>query len=166
MWRVIEEFPDYVINEYGTIYKIHGRSKNIVMQPKLDKDGYLNIGLRNDKGRFHKRVHQLVAKSFINNPKNYEVVNHIDGNKTNNHFTNLEWCTVAYNTRYSYEHLGRKGNHTTDIKCLLLVNNKVVGKFSNIKEAAIYANKKYGVSISGLQRNYKSGNISIEKCND
>ena len=103
MWRVIEEFPDYVINEYGTIYKIHGRSKNIVMQPKLDKDGYLNIGLRNDKGRFHRRVHQLVAKSFINNPKNYEVVNHIDGNKTNNHFTNLEWCTVAYNTRYSYE---------------------------------------------------------------
>ena len=136
MWRVIEEFPDYIINEYGEIFKIHGNQSYIIMKPKLDKDGYLNIGLRNSKGRFYRRIHQLVAKAFIDNPKNYEVVNHIDGNKTNNHFTNLEWCTVAYNTRYSYTHLGRKGNHTTDIKCKLKVDNEVVGEFHSIKEAA------------------------------
>ena len=70
------------------------------MIPKKDKDGYLNIGLRNGKGRFFRRVHQLVAKAFIENPNNYEVINHIDGNRTNNHFTNLEWCTVAYNNKY------------------------------------------------------------------
>ena len=76
MWRVIEEFPDYIINEYGEIFKIHGNQSYIVMKPKLDKDGYLNIGLRNSKGRFYRRIHQLVAKAFIDNPKNYEVVNH------------------------------------------------------------------------------------------
>lgn len=166
MWRIIEEFPDYIINEYGTIYKIHGKRKYIIMKPKKDKDGYLYIGLRNSKGRFFRRVHQLVAKAFINNPNKYEVVNHMDGNKTNNHFTNLEWCTVAYNNKYSYEYLGRKGNHTTDIKCYLIVDSEIVGKFNNVKEAAEYANNKLGTSKTSLIRYYKSGNVSIKKCND
>ena len=119
-----------------------------------------------DKGRYFRRVHQLVAKAFLSNPNNYEVVNHMDGNIKNNHFTNLEWCTAAYNTRYSYTHLGRKGNHTTDIKCKLKVDNELVGEFHSIKEAAEYANKHYKTSKSSLISYYKSGNVSIEKCND
>nr|DAZ48733.1 MAG TPA: PROTEIN/DNA Complex catalytic motif, Helix-turn-helix DNA [Caudoviricetes sp.] len=90
----------------------------------------------------------------------------MDGNIKNNHFTNLEWCTAAYNTRYSYTHLGRKGNHTTDIKCKLKVDDKIVGEFNSIKEAAEYANKHYSSSISSLRHFYKTGNVSIEKCND
>ena len=166
MWRIIEEFPNYIINEYGTIYKVYGKNNLRIMKPKLDKDGYLYLGLRNDKGRYFRRVHQLVAKAFLSNPNNYEVVNHMDGNIKNNHFTNLEWCTVAYNTRYSYTHLGRKGNHTTDIKCKLKVDNEVVGEFRSIKEAAEYANIRYKASKSSLIKYYKFGNISIEKCND
>ena len=168
MWRVIEEFPNYIINEYGVIFKIHGRRSYKVMKLKKDKDGYLYIGLRNNKGRFFRRIHQLVAKAFIYNPNpnEYNVVNHIDGNVTNNHFTNLEWCDVAYNTKYSFEHLGRQGNHTTDIKCILKVNDDVVGYFNNVKEASEYANKNFNVSKSSLIKYYKSGNVSIEKCND
>nr|DAZ48732.1 MAG TPA: NUMOD4 motif protein [Caudoviricetes sp.] len=49
MWRIIEEFPNYIINEYGTIYKVYGKKNLRIMKPKLDKDGYLYIGLRNDK---------------------------------------------------------------------------------------------------------------------
>lgn len=48
MWRVIEEFPNYMINEYGVIYKIKGKRKYQIMNPKEDKDGYLYIGLRNE----------------------------------------------------------------------------------------------------------------------
>ena len=168
MWRIIEEFPDYIINEYGDIFKIRGQHSYKPMKPKLDKDGYLNIGLRNENGRFFRRINQLVAKAYIKNPNpdKWDVVNHMDGNRANNHFTNLEWCDNAYNTRYSYKYLGRKGSHTTDIKCLLLVDNDVVGEFSNIKEAAEYASNKLGVSKSNLVKYYKSGNVSIKKCND
>ena len=41
MWRIIEEFPNYIINEYGTIYKVYGKNNLRIMKPKLDKDGYL-----------------------------------------------------------------------------------------------------------------------------
>lgn len=166
MWRIIDEFPNYIINDYGVIYKIHGKRKNKIMKPKKDKDGYLYIGLRNNKGRYFRRIHQLVAKTFINNPNNYTIVNHMDGNIANNHFTNLEWCTVAYNTKYSFEHLGREGVHTTDIKCILKVDDNIVGCFDNIQEASEYANKNFNVSKSSLIKYYKSRNVKIEKCND
>ena len=166
MWRIIEEFPDYIINDYGTIFKIHGRKSYKIMRPKKDKDGYLYIGLRNENGRYFRRIHQLVAKAYINNPNNESIVNHIDGNIENNHFTNLEWCDVAYNTRHSFEVLGREGEHTTDISCILIVDNETIERFDNIKDAAKYAHEIYGVSESSLRKYYKSGNVSIEKCND
>ena len=78
MWKIINEFPDYMINEYGVIYKVHGKKKNRIMQPKIDKDGYYHIGLRNEHGRFFKRVHRLVAETFIPNYNDeFDIVNHI-----------------------------------------------------------------------------------------
>lgn len=49
------------------------------------------------------RVHRLVALLFLDVPENYEelVVNHKDGNKLNNSYTNLEWCTYDYNNYHA-----------------------------------------------------------------
>jgi hypothetical protein len=54
-------------------------------------------------------THRLVASAFIKNTKNLPVVNHKDGNKNNNHFENLEWCTREYNEKHSREVLGHDG---------------------------------------------------------
>ena len=46
------------------------------------------------------KVHRLVAEAFIPNPSRLPVINHIDEDRTNNKASNLEWCTVQYNTTY------------------------------------------------------------------
>lgn len=46
-------------------------------------------------------VHILIAKTFLPNPNNLPEVNHIDKDTFNNRVTNLEWCTISYNRRYS-----------------------------------------------------------------
>ena len=47
-------------------------------------------------------LHRLVAITCLPNPKGYEVVNHIDRDKTNCNASNLEWCSQSYNIRHSY----------------------------------------------------------------
>ena len=65
-----------------------------------DHSGYLKVSLRNGSGSQNHSVHQLVARAFIGNPNDYDQVNHKDENKENNHVSNLEWCTAAYNNVY------------------------------------------------------------------
>lgn len=91
-------FHIYSINECGQIKGREGK----LLTPKVDRYGYLCIGLmKGDKRRTFTTVHRLVAKVFIENTENKPCVNHIDGNKLNNHVSNLEWCTVLENNRHS-----------------------------------------------------------------
>ena len=48
-----------------------------------------------------KKVHRLIAMTFLENPDDLPQVNHIDEDKTNNHVDNLEWCTYQYNNTYN-----------------------------------------------------------------
>ena len=45
--------------------------------------------------------HRLVAQLFIPNINGKPCINHIDGNKKNNHVNNLEWCSHKENTRHA-----------------------------------------------------------------
>lgn len=46
-------------------------------------------------------VHRLVAEGYCHKPEGCDYVNHIDGDKLNNHFSNLEWCTIAANNKHA-----------------------------------------------------------------
>ena len=63
----------------------------------LNNRGYYSVGI---KRKTH-MVHRLIAKAFLPNPGNLPFVNHLDGNKLNNHVDNLEWCTVQENNLHA-----------------------------------------------------------------
>lgn len=73
------------------------------MAQTVNASGYLTIDLRKDKTRAAGIVHRLVAKAFIANPEDLPIVNHMDSDRRNNHFSNLEWCTQQHNVQHSYD---------------------------------------------------------------
>lgn len=78
---------------------LHGQDMKLSSQKsrKNTITDYLVVNLRKNGESSVCMVYQLVAKHFIPNPNNYPVINHKDGDKTNNHVENLEWCTYADN---------------------------------------------------------------------
>lgn len=100
--KTIPSFTKYEISEDGTTIIGVGRIRKILSQT-INKDGYYQLSLYNDNTRKCVRTHRLVAETYIPNPKCLPVVNHIDGNKTNNHYSNLEWCTVGHNNQHAFD---------------------------------------------------------------
>lgn len=98
----IENYPAYEIYDDGKVFS--HKSHKFLKAVKNDS-GYGTVNLYNGKadGRRSCSIHQLVAENFIKNPNNYKEVNHIDGNKDNNYYKNLEWCTRNYNQNHAYE---------------------------------------------------------------
>lgn len=87
----------YLISEFGDVYsEISGRFLYLT----LNNWGYLQVKL----GKYSKThpVHRLVAECYIPNPENKPQVNHKDGNKQNNHYSNLEWVTIKENINHSW----------------------------------------------------------------
>lgn len=79
------------VREDGIIF-YNGEIKN---QFKND-GGYCKIAFN----KHSHYVHRLVAIAFLDNPLNKETVNHIDGDKSNNNLSNLEWSTYAENNEH------------------------------------------------------------------
>lgn len=77
--------------------------QNRFLTQKLSNSGYFMVGLALEPGKTTQMyVHRMVAECFVENPnpKEYDCVNHLDENKHNNHYSNLEWCTHRYNDTY------------------------------------------------------------------
>jgi hypothetical protein len=99
-WVILDEFPLYKISRYGDIYSI--RSKRIIEHSP--SRGRRCIGITDKDGVSGKKfVHQLVAQAYIENPNDYPIVNHLDGNPLNNNVDNLEWATHSMNGQHAYD---------------------------------------------------------------
>jgi hypothetical protein len=79
--------------------------KDRFMKVKKNRGGYYTAHLRDEENGLETWpvVHRLVAEAFIPNEKNKPTVNHIDGVKTNNHVSNLEWATHSENTQHAFD---------------------------------------------------------------
>lgn len=87
----------YYVSDNGEVYTVL-KGKIRKQKHRKHSNGYLRTGIRAKD--FY--IHRLVAELFCENPNNYVEVNHIDGNKENNHYTNLEWCTRSENNKHMF----------------------------------------------------------------
>lgn len=122
-WKLINEWKGHAIPEWYYISSL-GRVKTVprdvicivnskqvikqypghILKGTPDSDGYLYVDIRDIEGNsLMAYIHRLVAKYFITNPRDLNEVNHIDGVKTNNAASNLEWCTHLENMKHAYD---------------------------------------------------------------
>lgn len=97
MWKDIPDWEtQYEVNEYGEVR--NKRTMKCIIGD-INSAGYQRVRLY-DKPRTKMYFrHRLVAILFLPNPNHFAEVNHKDGNKQNNHVSNLEWCSRKHNER-------------------------------------------------------------------
>lgn len=140
MWKEIPGCGGkYLASSRGVIKSLMNKTPRILTQ-FTHKEGYKEVKMLGGT----KKVHRLIALAFLPNPDNLPCINHIDGDNSNNHLSNLEWCTVAHNNKHSFK-VGSRSNRGTKNPRHIFSENQVLA----IRE--MY--KKYPlVSISLMAR--------------
>lgn len=134
----IEGADDYYISSLGRFK----RGKKLRKQ-STDLDGYKRCNI----GKNKYRVHRLVAMAFIPNPDNLPIIDHIDGNKTNNNKENLRWVDYSTNTQAAYDlGLNQTGGRKKDIISLDSDGNGA------IYESQVEASKYTGVPSNQISK--------------
>lgn len=100
MFKTIDRYPDYEINEDGDVRNKHSK----VLRKTSISNGHKRIVISHD-GRTE-YISRLVAETYISNPDNKPVVRHLDGDIQNNNVKNLEWSDRWKTQKDSYGWLG------------------------------------------------------------
>jgi hypothetical protein len=106
LWLPVGGYEGYYdVSSFGQVRSLGGRRGSTVrvLKPASNGKGYLAVSLSVGGKAKTKLVHQLVAKSFVENESFLPHVNHMDGVKTNNRFDNLEYVTHQGNMSHAVE---------------------------------------------------------------
>lgn len=126
-WKQCPSFPDYEVSTIGRV-----RKGTRVSKTHISRDGYhaLRVGTQ------VRKLHRLIAETFLENPNKYPVVDHINRDKTDNRLENLRWATKQQNALNS-------GRSDGDDKGILFWKNRwqvrvgthYIGRFASLQEA-------------------------------
>lgn len=100
-WKPVPGYEgQYDVSDTGLIFSY---KTNRLLGCGLTTHGYKQVALNTGHESKFCQVHRLVAEAFIPNPNDLPQVNHRDGDKTNNHVSNLEWCDNSQNQQHAYD---------------------------------------------------------------
>jgi hypothetical protein len=109
-WKDVQGYEGlYQVSNLGRVKSLShvnylGRLRQeCILGNRLSDRGYHTAVLYNNGKSKSFRVHRLVANAFIENPNNKPHVNHIDGVKSNNLVSNLEWVTISENQKHAFK---------------------------------------------------------------
>lgn len=152
--KEIEGLEGYFADEEGNIWGNRKCGRNEFGELRILKSssngrGYLQVCMQINKVQISKKVHRLIALTFIPNPENKPQVNHINGIKTDNRAVNLEWSTNKENN-----HHARKLGLQTILKgekvaCSKLTESQVLDIRGDARTKKVIA-EEYNVNITTI----------------
>lgn len=157
--RQIPGSPDWV-DVNGDIYTIdnrHYHPKKIIKRSQHTVWGYKYCAVNYNGKNITKRVHRIVAETFIPNPNNYNVVGHRNNIKSDNRVENLYWTTISENTKKAFDDglaVNAKGFddiQSKPVKMFRTSTNEYLGTYGSIGEAA----RITGISETTISRQAK-----------
>lgn len=155
IWKDIKNFEGhYQVSNLGRVKSIKFSNYRI-MKTKLCH-GYPQVGLRLlNKPRKFMYIHRLLGIHFLDNPNNYEEINHKDGNRSNNNLTNLEWCSSSQNIKHSFDKLGKQPRWGEKCNFAKLTKNEVLkikDLLNNTELTQKEIGKRFGVGQQQISR--------------
>ena len=152
LWRTVPGYPAYEVSVDGLVRRCLGfrcRRAHRVLMPFIRPNGYAQVILYRDGRRQRFGVHQLVALAFLGpKPSLQHQVAHLDGQRLNNHVSNLAWLLPIENDAHKDLHGTRlrgsqiHGAKLTEAQVVLIRQALAVG----IRQCALA--QTYGVSDS------------------
>ncbi len=142
----------YKISSFGEIFSC--KKNRIIIKSKTQ--GYYHFGARKNGKNRTLRVHVMVMKTFIGERPNGKCINHIDGIKTNNCLSNLEYCTLSENTKHAHSlGLANINKYGLNIACKLNLK-----EISEIKKMI-----KMGISQKEIAKKFNVHKSNVSKIN-
>lgn len=164
----------YAVSAFGVVYSLINNAGNPRKSPKALKPyvnpetGYEQISLALESGVTTGLVHRLVALAYVPNPENKPEVNHIDGVKTNNAYSNLEWVTTSENALHAFElglripskpWLGKTGKDCPNSRAVIQMDlfGNFIQEFPSMADAqrAGFSQGNISSVISGKRKSHK-----------
>ena len=98
-WREVEGFPDYIVSENGHVKNVR---RNVEMSLRLNKEGFVMVNFSRDKKLHTRSVGRVVAKAFLEPPRNrhYNSIIHLNGDRADCRAINVMWRPRPYTLRY------------------------------------------------------------------
>ena len=143
--KQIKGFKDYYIDINGNIFSFKYGKKRKLKQWNGGY-GYLNVSLWKNQKEHRKKVHRIVAETYLENPNNYNVVCHKNDKRTDNRISNLYWGTGTSNMLDAYRNGLRHNKKITD-KEVLIIREEIKQGYLQ-RELSL----KYGVSQQHISR--------------
>lgn len=147
VFKLVNWNNNYLVTSYGRMFK---KVNGIFIESNYYKTrwGYLEVYTSKEITKF---VHRIVALHFLENPRKLNEINHIDGNKLNNHYDNLEWCTHQENVIHAFRNGLNKHSESSGVpkRQVICVQTKEI--FESISEASRVKN----VNVESISRALK-----------